>query len=281
MIKSLAKPAIIAGAVFLSACAMQPTEDIGLDVQQDADTSLFFQGEAYELSYDDADKLRAIADEMAESFYWHSLPTRPIEASLSGQKPAWTLHQRTPGRPSLAFDTPSAEQLKARIDEMYDDFAAYQAAYREAHPDSSEVITCSTDTRLCEQYVAADLRQDVRALSNRYIAEVLDDQLGSLGEIDLTADQPSAQISPTEKPLILIKGVYNVDALSAQNAASLFHDRTFMVGMGPYPCLFLLDANKATSETVSRTMNASNTAFCGIKLYSGFTAVANHLDTQH
>jgi|TARA_B110000211_G_scaffold215428_1_gene257648 hypothetical protein len=54
-----------------------------------------------------------------------------------------------------------------------------------------------------------------------------------------------------------------------------------MVSMGPYPCLFLLDANKATTEGDTRRKNTSNTTFCSIKLYAGFIEMANHSDAPH
>jgi len=54
-----------------------------------------------------------------------------------------------------------------------------------------------------------------------------------------------------------------------------------MVSMGPYPCLFLLVANNTVTDGDTRRMNASNTAFCSIKLYSGFIEMANHSDAPH
>lgn len=280
MLKIFFSSVAISIAIFISGCSLQPKENIELDLNQDSETVLTFHGEAYALSYEDTGKLRAVADEMAESFYWHSLPTPPIQELLGGLNPAWTPRQSEPGRPIPAFETESSKQLKTRIDEMYDDFDAYQSAYRDAHPDTTETISCLTDRVLCEQYVADELRKEIRELRNRYIAEVLDAQLEGLGEVELTSNAPAARIDMSEKPLILVRGVYNIDSLSTQSANSLFRGHTFMVGVGPHPCIFLLDVSDAATKRDSQVLNSENTAYCGIKLYSGFTSVANYLAAQ-
>lgn len=273
------KCVVVVCAVLLSGCSTQRThQEFLLDINPDPETVLSFRGNAYELSTADAVKLQAIAEEMAESFYWHSLPQPDLLKSLNERKLPWTPRKSNNLYPSPAFKTPSSVKLLALIDQMHAGFAVYQKEYRKAHPGSSARVGCSADSELCEHYVGHELRAEIRELRNVYISEVLDKQLGRLGQVNFTSESPAAQVNATDKPFVLILGEYKVRSLSEKSADSLFKGRTFMAGMSRYPCVFLVE--KVDEASGPLRLNVSNTAFCGFKPYSGISRVARYLDEQ-
>ncbi|MFN3581605.1 MAG: hypothetical protein ACK4VV_14160 [Pseudomonas sp.] len=277
MVKHFFKQATVALVVLSAGCAEQDQDKIALDIKKDSETVLAFQGTVYGLSHSDGAKLQAVADEMTDSFYWHSLPSPPMQPLPDGRQLAWTPRTAPATAPTPAYETESAARLKARIAEMHAGFQAYQAAYQEAHPDSSQELRCSTDQALCDRHVGENTQLEIRDLRNVYIAEVLAFEFGELGQVELTADEPEARISTTDKPFLMVIGDFQVESLSEENAERLFHGRDFMAGTNSHPCVFLVDVS---AEDNARTLRSSNTAFCGFKLYSGVENVARYLEKQ-
>lgn len=281
MVIRVFKVTVLAVSVLFSGCSLQPTEQrVVLDIEQDPETVLSFKGEAYGISAADSDKLQAIAEEMAESFYWHSLPQPDMLQALGNQKLPWTPRKRKSTQPSPSYETRNSQELKDLIDKMYAGFNAYRLAYREAHPESDRPISCSSDSKLCAQYVEDGLRKNIRELRNVYIRQILEDQLEPLGHIDLTSNNPEDQVVSTDKPFVLIMGEYKVSSLSETSADRLFRGRTFMEDMSRYPCLFLVEMNEDDNDKEPQKLNAGNTAYCGIKLYSGVSNIAIYLNRK-
>lgn len=278
MVIRVFKVTVLAVSVFFSGCSLQPTEQrVVLDIEQDPETVLSFRGEAYGISAADSDKLKAIAEEMAESFYWHSLPQPDMLKALGNKSLPWTPRKRKSTQPSPSYETRNSQELKDLIGRMYAGFNAYRLAYREAHPESDHPVSCSSDSMLCDQYVDDGLRKNIREMRNVYITQVLKDQLKPLGHIDLTSNNPKGQVDSTDKPFVLIMGEYKVSSLSGTSADRLFRGRTFMEDMSRYPCLFLIEMN---NDNKPQMLNAENTAYCGIKLYSGILNIATYLKRE-